>query len=112
MGTLAVGGGAYAMMPRENCQATPPGMAAPTTPQASAGCVSRGASGASGGGYSRSSPLSFYGGDSSSSRASASSDSSSGSVTRGGFGSFARVRLFRPRLTKVALAVFKACTMP
>ncbi|TMJ54557.1 MAG: hypothetical protein E6G85_05145 [Alphaproteobacteria bacterium] len=90
MGTLAVGGGAYALMPRENCQAIPPGMAAPTTPQASAGCVSRGASGGSGGGYSRSSPLSFYGGDSSSSRASASSDSSSGSVTRGGFGSFAR----------------------
>ena len=93
MGTLAVGGGAYALMPRENCQAAPPGMAAP---QANPGCVSRGASGGSGG-YSRSSHLSFYGGDNSSSRASASSDSSSGSVTRGGFGSFAHAFGFSGR---------------
>jgi len=96
MGTLAVGGGAYALMPRENCQAAPPGMAAPATPQANPGCVSRGASGGSGG-YSRSSHLSFYGGDNSSSRAFASSDSSSGSVTRGGFGSFAHAFGFSGR---------------
>jgi hypothetical protein len=98
MGTLAVGGGAYALMPRENCQATPPGMVAPAMPQTNAGCVSRGSSGGSGGGYSRSSHLSFYGGDNSSSRASASSsDSSSGSVTRGGFGSFAHAFGFSGR---------------
>ena len=28
MGTLAVGGGAYSMMPSENCAPNPPGMAA------------------------------------------------------------------------------------
>ena len=90
MGTLAVGGGAYALMPGGNCQPSPPGMAAPAVPQGGTGCTPRGSSG---GGYARSSSrLSFFGGDSSSSRSSAatSSDASSGSVTRGGFGSFAR----------------------
>ncbi|MCC8960558.1 hypothetical protein H8B02_46345, partial [Bradyrhizobium sp. Pear77] len=36
MGTLAVGGGAYALMPRQNCQPiqpTPPGVTAPVPPQ-------------------------------------------------------------------------------
>jgi hypothetical protein len=90
MGTLAVGGGAYAMMPGENCQPTLPGMAAPTIPQSGAGCASRGSSG---GGYSRSSTrFGFFGSDTSSGRSSSatSTDSGSGSVTRGGFGSFAR----------------------
>jgi hypothetical protein len=90
MGTFAVGGGAYALMPRENCQPNPPGMAAPAVPQTGTGCTPRGSSG---GGYARSSSrLSFFGGDSSSSRSSSatSSDAGSGSVTRGGFGSFAR----------------------
>lgn len=89
MGTLAVGGGAYALMPRENCQPTPPGMAAPAVPQGSTGCAPRGSSG---GGYGSSSRYGFFGGDSSSNRSSSatSSDTSSGGVTRGGFGSFAR----------------------
>jgi hypothetical protein len=89
MGTLAVGGGAYALMPRENCQPPPPGMAAPAVPQGSTGCAPRGSSG---GGYGSSSRYSFFGGDSSSNRSSSatSSDTSSGGVTRGGFGSFAR----------------------
>jgi len=89
MGTLAVGGGAYALMPRENCQPPPPGMTAPAVPQNSIGCAPRGSSG---GGYGSSSRYSFFGGDSSSSRSSSatSSDASSGGVTRGGFGSFAR----------------------
>ena len=29
MGTMAVGGGAFALMPRQNCQPTSPGMASP-----------------------------------------------------------------------------------
>jgi hypothetical protein len=97
MGTFAVGGGAYALMPDENCQPTPPGMAAPAIPQSSTGCASRESSG---GGYSRSSSrFSFFGSDTSSGRSSAatSTDSGSGSVTRGGFGSFARAFGFSGR---------------
>jgi hypothetical protein len=84
MGTLAVGGGAFALMPGESCQPTPAGMAAPATPQAVA-CTSRGGSGGNGG-YSRSSRVGFFGNSGSSSPAS----ETSGGVTRGGFGSFAR----------------------
>jgi hypothetical protein len=88
MGTLAVGGGAYALMPSENCQQKPPGMAA------AAECQPRGSSsgghGGSGGSSSRSS---FFSGTSSSSDSSASHSGSgaseSGGVQRGGFGSFA-----------------------
>ena len=83
MGTLAVGGGAYALMPRENCQQTPPGMAASTE------CQPRGSS--SSGGSGGSSPRSsFFSSDSSSGHSStATSDSASGGVQRGGFGAFA-----------------------
>jgi hypothetical protein len=96
MGTLAVGGGAYALMPSQNCQPVPPRMAAPTVPQNSTGCVPRGSSG---GGYGASSRFSFFGGDNSSSRSSSAStaDASSGGVTRGGFGSFARAFGFSGR---------------
>jgi hypothetical protein len=96
MGTLAVGGGAYALMPGGNCQPAPPGMAAPAVPQSSTGCTPRGWSGD---GYSSSSRYSFFGGDSSSGRSSSatSSDASSGGVTRGGFGSFARAFGFSGR---------------
>jgi hypothetical protein len=90
MGTLAVGGGTYALMPGENCQQTPPGMAAPTE------CQPRGSSsGGHGGSGGYSSHSSFFSGTSSSGDSSAShsgsgaSESSSGSVQRGGFGSFA-----------------------
>jgi hypothetical protein len=92
-GTVAVGGGAYALMPGENCAPNQPGMAAPGPAQA--GCSPRGSSSSSGGhGYlgGSSSRSSFYGGDSSSSRSPAgtsSSEAGSGGVTRGGFGSFA-----------------------
>jgi hypothetical protein len=90
MGTVAIGAGAYAMMPGAGCK-PPPGMATPSTPPAGTDCSSRGYSsgGGHGGSWSRSS---FYGGNSSSSSSSssgASSESGSGSVTRGGFGSFA-----------------------
>jgi len=77
-GALAIGGGAYAVMPGENCQPTQPGMAAPP------GCAPRGSS-STGGSGGRSF---FYGGDAS--RPSSSTSSESGSVTRGGFGGFAR----------------------
>jgi hypothetical protein len=54
-GTVAVGGGAYALMPGENCAPSQPGMAAP----ANAGCSPRGSS-SGGGGSSR---YGFTGGD-------------------------------------------------
>jgi hypothetical protein len=89
MGTVAIGGGAYALTPGQNCEPKSPGMAAPSSPQTSTGCSSRGYSsgGGHGGWWSRSN---FYGGDSASGRSSSSSASSEAGVTRGGFGSFAR----------------------
>ncbi|MGY3443495.1 MULTISPECIES: hypothetical protein [unclassified Bradyrhizobium] len=98
MGTLAVGGSAYALMPRQNCQpvqpappgVTAPGVTAPVPPQPGADCAPRSSSSGSGGGGSSSSRSSFYsGGSSSSGASSSSSSSSSSSVSRGGFGSFA-----------------------
>jgi hypothetical protein len=91
MGTFAIGGGAYALMPGENCEPNRPGMAAPSGLQTQAECPPRGSSsnshGSSGGSSSRSN---FFSGDSSShSSSGTSSDSGSGGVTRGGFGSFA-----------------------
>jgi hypothetical protein len=95
MGTLAVGGGAYALMPAENCTPASPGMAAPVSPPASGACAPRGSSG---GGYGRSSRFSLFGGGSSGRESSAtSSDSGSGEVTRGGFGSIARAFGFSGR---------------
>jgi hypothetical protein len=83
-GTVAIGGGAYALMPGENCAPSQPGVAAP----ANAGCSPRGSS-SGGGGSSR---YGFYGGDSSANKSASGtlpSSSGSGNVTRGGFGSFA-----------------------
>jgi hypothetical protein len=102
-GTLAVGGSAYALMPRESCAPTPPKaaapeMAAPAQPQTTAvSCPSSSSHGSSGGG--RSSRLSFFGSDSSSSHSSSasSSDSGSGGVARGGFGGFAHAFGFSGR---------------
>jgi hypothetical protein len=85
-GTVAVGGGAYALMPGENCAPSQPGMAS------TAGCSPRGSSSSGHGFWSGSSSRSsFYGGDTSSSRSGtgAASEAGSGGVTRGGFGSFA-----------------------
>jgi hypothetical protein len=96
MGTVAVGSGAYALMPPENCQPNRPGIAA--SPGQPNDCAPRssssggGSHGYSGGSSSRSS---FFGGDASpgssspSSSSSSSSGSSEGGVSRGGFGSFA-----------------------
>jgi hypothetical protein len=90
-GTLALGGGAYALMPGENCDPNRPGMAAPG-PMQTSGCSARGSSSSGGHGSSGgSSRSSFFSGDPSSggSKGVSSSDAGSGSVTRGGFGSFA-----------------------
>jgi hypothetical protein len=84
-GTVAVGGGAYALMPGENCAPSQPGMAAPS----SAGCSPRGSSSSGGGGSSR---YGFTSGDSTANKSASGTSPSgagSGSVTRGGFGSFA-----------------------
>jgi hypothetical protein len=92
MGTLAIGGGAYALMPRESCQPGQPGMAAPPGLQAGSECPPRGSSSSGGHGSSGgSSRSSFYSSDTSSSHSSSgtSSDSGSGGVTRGGFGAYA-----------------------
>jgi hypothetical protein len=102
MGTLAIGGGAYALMPRESCgpassATVPPGMAAAALPQTTAPCSSS-SHGSSGGGYHRSG-YSFFGGDSSSSHSTSagSSDAGSGVVTRGGFGGLAHAFGFSGR---------------
>jgi hypothetical protein len=85
MGTLAVGGGAYALMPRDNCERAP-NVASPSLLQGSTECQPRGSSsgGGSGGGRSY-----YSGGSSPSQSASGTSDSGSSHATRGGFGSFA-----------------------
>ena len=81
-GTVAVGGGAYALMPGENCAPNQPGMAA----SANAGCSPRSSS-SGGGGSSR---YGFTGGDSTANKSvSGAAQTSSSTVTRGGFGSFA-----------------------
>lgn len=85
MGTMAVGGGAYALMPRHNCEPNGPAMAAPSSPDAARNCSSSysGGHGGYGGGWSRSS---FYSGSSSG----ASTPSGTTETSRGGFGGFAR----------------------
>jgi hypothetical protein len=82
MGTLAVGGSAYALMPRE-CTQPVPGSPGLTTP---AECPPRSSSSGSGGGSSR---YSYYSGGSSSQTSATTTDASSGTVRRGGFGAFA-----------------------
>ena len=91
MGAFAVGGGAYAMMERQNCQPmqAAPGVAAPPAPPGTAApapsqgaCTSRGSSYS---GVTHSTHYGFFSGGSS-----GGSDSVSSSVSRGGFGSFGR----------------------
>src|ERR1700730_11197622 len=78
MGTFAVGGGAYALMPNENCEPNRPGMAAPSGPPTNGECGPPGSPsasssyGSSGGSSSRSS---FFSGDSPSSHASSGTSS-------------------------------------
>ena len=100
MGTMAVGGGAYALMPSENCPPNQPGVTQPGGQQNQNCNRSWRSSGGGSSGYS--SYHSGYGGSSSSSSSphlssqqhfSGSGTSSGGSsstspVSRGGFGSF------------------------
>ncbi|HLG82683.1 MAG TPA: hypothetical protein VKY22_16850 [Bradyrhizobium sp.] len=108
MGTFAVGGAAYALMPRQSCTPASPGMAAPASPGVAqpavaqpngVGCASRSSTGGSGGYHS--SRYGFFGGGGESSGRSPSGASSSeageGSVSRGGFGSLARAFGFSGR---------------
>ena len=85
MGTLAVGGGAYALMPRNNCE-RPANVASPSLLQGNTECQPRSSSsgGGSGGGRSYFSSS----GSSSGSSVSGTSDAGSSHVARGGFGSF------------------------
>ncbi|MDI1263488.1 MAG: hypothetical protein PS018_09550 [bacterium] len=85
MGTLAVGGGAYALMPNHNCE-RPSNVAQPSLAQGNTECAPRSSSSGGGSGGSRSS---YYGGSSSSGTSSTTThDSGSHAVQRGGFGSF------------------------
>jgi hypothetical protein len=86
MGSFAIGGGAYALMPSESCGPGQPGMASGL--QAGAGCGPRGSTSSGGGGSS--SRSSFFSSDSATSHSSSGASSDTGGVTRGGFGSFAR----------------------
>lgn len=93
MGTMAVGGGAYALMPHENCdpnQVIAPGQPQQDCRQRSSSWSSSSGSGGHGysssGNSSSSSRTNFVSGTSSSGSSVASSSSSS--VNRGGFGSF------------------------
>jgi hypothetical protein len=89
MGTAAIGGGSYALMPSENCDPGRPGMAAPGQ---TGNCSAHRSSSSSGHGYSgsgSSSRASFFGGDASPGPSAGSLDAGAGHVTRGGFGSFA-----------------------
>jgi len=85
MGTLAVGGTAYALMPRE-CTPAAPG----TTPGLStaAECPPRGSSSSSHGG-SGGSRYGYSSAGSSGATPAATTDAGSGGVKRGGFGAFA-----------------------
>jgi hypothetical protein len=88
MGAMAIGGGSYALMPRENCDPNQPALAADQP----ADCrqhssLSSGSHGGSGGSSSRSN---FASADSSSGHSSSgSADSGASHASRGGFGSFA-----------------------
>ena len=87
MGTLAVGGGAYALMPRNNCEPSP-NVAQPSL-LSNAECPPRGSSSGGGHGGSGGGRSYFSSGSSSSQSVSGASDSGSSHVARGGFGSFA-----------------------
>jgi len=88
MGTVAVGGTAYALMPSRSCE-QPPNAASSSLQQNNTNCSSRSSSSSSGGSGGSSSRSSYYSSDSSSSHSSSgTSDSGSHSAQRGGFGSF------------------------
>ncbi|MDB5620086.1 hypothetical protein [Tardiphaga sp.] len=84
MGTAALGGGAYALMPRQNCDPNQPVLAADQPADCRQPSSSSGGHGGSG--SSSSARSNFASTETSSSRTAISTDA--GHVTRGGFGSF------------------------
>ncbi len=84
MGTIAVGSAAYTLMPRECTPAQPGTMPTVSSPSE---CPPRGSS--SGGHSSSGGRWGYSSSGSSTSTATTTTDASSGSVKRGGFGSFA-----------------------
>jgi hypothetical protein len=90
MGTFAVGGAAYTLMPSRSCE-RPSDVPSPSLLQSNtAECPPRSSSSGSGSSGGSSSRSGYYSSDSSSSHSSSgTSDSGSHGVQRGGFGSFA-----------------------
>jgi len=89
-GTLAIGGTAFALMPRSpSCEPASPGMAAPAMPQSDGGCAPRSSSSGSGGGSSHGTYFGSFVSSDNRGTSTAFADASAGHVTRGGFGSFA-----------------------
>jgi hypothetical protein len=82
MGSLAVGGTALALIPRQSCVPPSPGLAGSALPAAEGACAQRSSGGNGGGGASR-----FFS-DSNSGRTAVANAESAG-VSRGGFGSVA-----------------------
>lgn len=90
MGTMALGGGAYALMPSEHCDPNRAAIAGQQQEcQQRSSSSSSGGHGYSGGGSSSSGRSNFASTGSSSSSGYDGSSSSSSHVTHGGFGSFA-----------------------
>jgi hypothetical protein len=89
MGSLAIGGSAYALLPGDNCEPKQPGMASEVQTGGACRSSSGGGHGGWGGSSSRRGLLSDDSASSRSPSATAPEANSSG-VTRGGFGSFAR----------------------
>lgn len=89
MGTVAVGGGAYALMPSERCDPNRPTIEQPGCRQGSSSSSSGGHYfGGSGSSNSSSSRTNFSSSSASSSSSSSIAGKSSSTVTRHGFGSF------------------------
>jgi hypothetical protein len=86
MGTIAVGSTAYALMPRECTPAEPGAMPSLSSPSE---CPPRGSSSSSHGGSGSGGRYSYSSSGSGSTPAGTTTDASSGTVKRGGFGSFA-----------------------
>ena len=84
MGTIAVGSTAYALMPRECTPAEPGAM-----PSLSSECPPRGSSSSSHGSSGSGGRYGYSSSGSGSTPAGTATDASSGTVKRGGFGSFA-----------------------
>ncbi len=89
MGTLAVGGGAYAMMPSENCNPNRPGIAAPSGQATNTECRPRSSSVQQAAHPAGAAAFTAAVLQAHAASGTSPSDSGSSHVARGGFGSFA-----------------------